>query len=287
MDRANNIYSDEELQIIQEIELKILDEIVDICEKNNIEYFLIGGTCLGAVRHNGFIPWDDDIDIGMTRQNYNKFITIAKRSLSNKYILQTPDDSTCPYYFTKVRRAGTKFVEYCNRKIKMPQGIYVDIFPFDEVPNDDAIAYKQWKKLQKQIKILVYRQSPSWNVKPSNFKLICKSIARKFIHIALKIIPYRLLKRQLDTGFTQYNGTNQDAIACLNFPKFKTEYIRKSDLYPLKKHIFNEKEYYIPNEVDKYLKTHYGNYMELPPIEQRFGHKPFLIDLGNNKPSNL
>lgn len=279
MGQASNIYSNEELQRIQEIEVEILDEIVDICKKNEIEYFLVSGTCLGAVRHNGFIPWDDDIDIGMTRNNYDKFLEIAKLQLSDKYVLQTSDEVTCPYYYTKVRKNGTKFVEYSNRKIKMPQGIYVDIFPFDEIPNDERLAYKQWKKCKILIKLLVIRQSPSLSAKPNGFKLICKSLIRKVVHMALKIVPYRVFKRKLDLWFTKYDGSGQETVACLNDPKFKTG-IKKSDLYPLKEHVFDGRNYYIPNNYDVYLKTQYGDYMSLPPIDQRFGHKPYKIDLG-------
>ena len=98
-------YKSDELKRIQEKECYILESIVSICERNCIEYFLIGGTCLGAVRHNGFIPWDDDIDIGMTRENYDKFLSIAKEQLPSNLYLQKPglDDRVCPYFYAKVR----------------------------------------------------------------------------------------------------------------------------------------------------------------------------------------
>lgn len=84
------IYSDEELKMIQKIELEILKEVIRVCSILKLNYFIIGGTALGAVRHNGFIPWDDDIDIGMLRSDYNKFIEFSEKYLNNRYYLQTP-----------------------------------------------------------------------------------------------------------------------------------------------------------------------------------------------------
>ena len=282
MERADNIYTDEELHTIQQKELYILSKIVEICEAKSIEYFLVGGTCLGAIRHNGFIPWDDDIDIGMTRENYNKFLQAAPEVLPSEMILQTPSlkDKICPYFYTKVRLNGTKFVEYCNRNLPMPQGIYVDIFPFDEVPDDEKEAKKQWEHAQKLVKRFVYRQSPDISQKPTTLKLKFKSILRRTIHSLYRLfIPYNKLYGQLCETFECYNGTGQNTVACLNFSKFKADYLLKKDLKPLQTHNFEGKKYYVPNNCDTYLKTHYGDYMQLPPVEERFGHKPFLIEL--------
>ena len=80
-------YSADELDMIQKLELKILKEIIRICKKENIEYFLIGGSALGAIRHGGFIPWDDDIDVGMTRENYDNFLRVAEQYLGEEFFL--------------------------------------------------------------------------------------------------------------------------------------------------------------------------------------------------------
>ena len=230
------IYTEEELKKIQELETDALKIIIDICEKLEIEYFLIGGTALGAIRHNGFIPWDDDIDISMTRDNYIRFLKEAPKYLPKGYFLQTPyNEKNNPYYYSKLRIDGTSFIEYCNHKIKMHHGVYVDIFPYDEVPDDEKDNLKQFDNVQKLIRLYSLRQSPDISMKPSTVSQHLKSVIRKVAHYIAYLIPHDYLCKKLEEEITRYNGTGQGAMACLNFPKRKTEYIKTVDLYPLRK----------------------------------------------------
>lgn len=273
-------YTPEELKKIQSLELEALRTIISVCEKCNVEYFLIGGSTLGAIRHNGFIPWDDDIDVGMTRDNYMRFIKEAPALLPKEYYLQTPyNDKKCPYFYSKLKINGTKFVEYCNHRIDMHHGVYVDIFPFDEVPDDEQLNTVQFEKVQKLIRLFSLRQTPDISVKPTTTSDNIKNILRKALHCLAKCIPYGYITSKLEKEITKYNGTEQSALACLNFPKRKTEYILKSDLYPLSGYLFENLSVNIPHNYDTYLKTHYNNYMELPPKEQQFGHKPYYVEL--------
>ena len=127
-----------DLKKIQEIELEIFDEIVRICNKYNLKYALIGGSTLGAVRHHGFIPWDDDIDLGMPRKDYEMFCELCKTELdTNRFMLQNFDtEPNCGLIFGKVRRLNTTLSEYYSYHIDMNQGVWVDIFPYDYVSND-------------------------------------------------------------------------------------------------------------------------------------------------------
>lgn len=274
------IYSDEELQEIQNIESVALKVILDICEEIHVQCFLIGGSALGAVRHNGFIPWDDDIDVGMLRNDYVKFLKEAPKYLPEQYYLQTPyNNKINPYFYSKLRVNGTRFVEYCNHNLKMHHGVYVDIFPFDEVPNDEEANKRHFKKAQKMLNLFVLRQSPDMSKKAETGKEKIKSLVRKIIHFSLKIIPHDYLILKIDSHIQKYNGTEQEALACLNFPIRKTEYIKKKDLYPLKKHRFGDIEIFIPNNYEIYLLTHYGDFMKLPPKDKRYGHKPYEVKL--------
>ena len=137
------------LRKVQLVQLEIAKEIKAICERNNIEFFLESGTLLGAVRHGGFIPWDDDLDLGMTRSNYNKFIECASKELDNKYFLQTVDtDENYPLAFCKIRKNNTIYMEKAHEHTSFHNGIFVDVFPYDNIPDDDKI----FKKIKKRLK---------------------------------------------------------------------------------------------------------------------------------------
>ena len=274
------LYSKEELVQIQKIELEALKQIVKACDSLHIEYFLIGGTALGAVRHDGFIPWDDDIDIGMTRNNYNRFIREAQALLPEEYTIQSPEtDRHSPYFYTKVRIDGTIFMEYCNRNLKIHHGVYVDIFPFDNVPDNEHEYTKHFNGIQHLIRIFNFRQTPDVSEAPHNFIGHVKQSIRHIIHHLSRIISFNHLYGALYSKFTKYNSIHTKAITCYNFPKIKTEYILRSDLYPLKLHRFEDTEFAIPSNFDTYLKTHYGDYMQLPSPEKRFGHKPYRVKI--------
>lgn len=274
------IYSDKELKKIQQIEQDALKEIIRVCESLSIEYFLIDGAALGAIRHNGFIPWDDDIDVGMTRENYRRFLQEAPSVLSEQYYLQTPYlGKQNPYFYSKLRVNNTKFVEYCNRKLDMHHGVYIDICPFDEVPDDEKRNKKQFRRCQFLIHIFVLRQSPELSSEPTTWKRKILSLIRCGIHGILQLIPYRWIADAIEKETTKYNGTGQAAYSFLHYPIRKKDYIYKNELYELKKHDFNGIEVSIPNNCDAYLRRHYGDYMKWPDEEKRYGHKPYRIEL--------
>ena len=274
-------YSADELDMIQKLELKILKEIIRICKKENIEYFLIGGSALGAIRHGGFIPWDDDIDVGMTRENYDNFLRVAEQYLGEEFYLQSPSsDRRSPYSYSKLMLKGTLFLEYAQRNLKTQSGIYVDIFPFDEVPDNESENERQFKAVQFYKKLYVMRMLPTVSKAPENLIQGLKAILRRCIHYSLKLIPKSLILKKIDQFSRLYNGTNQSAFACLDFPVRNVEYVLKTTLYPLVEHKFEEIIILLPGDFHQYLTTHYGEYMKLPPLEERVGHRPYLIDLG-------
>lgn len=276
------IYSKEELKKIQYLEKELLKEVVRICNSLNIEYFLIGGSALGAVRHNGFIPWDDDIDIGMTRNNYDRFLKEAPIMLSSKYHLQTPyNTKNTPYPYTKIRIDNTLFVEYCNRKLNIHHGVYIDVFPFDKVPISNFLNLMHFKICRILIYCFTLRQVIDVSQPPKNFTQKIKGFIRELIHMFFKLIPYKLLVILCDKFITIFNSSKNSRLplSCLFFPKRNTEYILPKDLYPLQLHKFEDFEANIPNNYNQYLTTHYGDWNKLPPEEKQFGHKPYIIKL--------
>lgn len=125
----------------RKLQLKILDivkDIDDVCKKNNIEYYILYGSALGAIRHKGFIPWDDDFDIGMTYDNYVKFLEVCEQQLDkNKYYVQTPDKEKDYYLsFSKIRDITTTLIEEGNKDIDIVRSIYVDVFPIVGCPEN-------------------------------------------------------------------------------------------------------------------------------------------------------
>lgn len=129
------------LRSVQLEELNLLLELRRVCEKLGLRYYLTAGTLLGAVRHGGFIPWDDDIDVAMPRRDYDKLAQLGPRCFHAEYIYQEyRTEPNFPYYFAKLRRRGTRAEEPVLRAIEMEQGYYIDIFPLDRCPNSDRLA---------------------------------------------------------------------------------------------------------------------------------------------------
>ena len=274
------VYTDDELKCIQKVEMEILNEVQKICKEENIDFFLMGGTALGAVRHGGFIPWDDDIDIAMTRDNYNKFIRIAPYKLSDKYFLQSlTTEPNTPYPYCKVRDNGSIFLEYCNRNVNMHNGIYIDIFPYDEVPDNENLNIKQYNKVMKYVRCFTFRNIPDISYEPKTLLDLCKFVIRRLIHYIFKLIPRNYINSKLEKEMTKYNNTNQQYLACLFYPRRKAGYIAKTDIFLLNYKLFEGKEMPMPNNWDMYLRSLYGDYMKYPPVEKRFGHIPYKIKI--------
>lgn len=137
MNTVQKRYTPQELELLHEALYEILGEIVRICQKHQIPFFVIGGTAIGALYDKAILPWDDDIDIGMKREDYNRFLEVAPKELAPQYFLSwIKTDPHTPYYFAKVKKNHTLFVEGLFRNVPMHQGIFIDIFPFDRIPDN-------------------------------------------------------------------------------------------------------------------------------------------------------
>lgn len=138
-----------DLRELQLLQLEIAKELKRICDENDIDYFMIGGTLLGAVRHKGFIPWDDDMDFGMTVENYNKFIEIAPHKLDKRFFLQTEEsDRNYHNIFAKIRMNNTHMIEKVTDKQIIHNGIFIDVFPYDSVTEKKVHSKYYMKKLK-------------------------------------------------------------------------------------------------------------------------------------------
>ena len=148
MNKQLVVLTTSDLENMHKIQLNMLIEFDKICRRNNIKYILDAGTLLGAVRHKGFIPWDDDIDVRMLRDDYEKFCVVANKELPETMFFQNyKNDKGYPWMYSKIRMKGTKAVRIGQDRLNMEEGIYMDIFPCDGVPDDNKKKKKHniWK----------------------------------------------------------------------------------------------------------------------------------------------
>lgn len=261
------IISDEALTKLQKTQLDMAVEVDRICKKYQIPYFIIAGTLLGAVRHGGTIPWDDDLDIGMVRKDYERFLQVSKEEMREGYFVQTWDsDPGYGWPFAKMRKEDTVFIEKNARHTQAHQGIFIDIFPFDNVPESPlkqkihnlvTILYK---------KIILVRQGYLiWNPEDT---------MKKNIHLLLKgaSMPFSLerLKKNYYKTMTQYNG--QETTHKVNLggsDGYARESIQSDWLFPLVEMPYDGEVLSAPKASEACLTHLYGNYMSPPPIEER------------------
>lgn len=269
------VLDNKHLQRLQGVCLELIEEVDRICRLHHIEYTLDGGTLLGAVREHGFIPWDDDADIAMTRAEYNKFCDACKESLNMKrFFLQ--EYRTDPYYpwgYSKLRMNGTRLVQLGQEHLKFNDGIFIDIFIYDPVPNGF---------LMRRLHAFA-----CFCIRKCQYSIVGKKSAKTALlrcwYAVLNMIPKAWVFRQLEKLISATNNVNGVLSSHKTYPyprkscryglptKCFTEYI---DL-PFEEHLFR-----CMKDYDTYLSLLYGDYMTpTPPSGIR--HYPIgLIDFG-------
>ncbi len=270
-------YSDEELKKLQAIETDVLAEIIRVCEQENITYFAVGGTALGAMRHDGFIPWDDDIDIGMLRPDYDRFLKLAPSALKEGYTLQhfSKDPKTASY-FAKVRKDGTRFVEDSVKHIRMHHGVFVDIMPYDEIPADEEERKAYRSRCNFLMQLYVAKSVRKACITQDRRKQMIAAVVRSVLHIMLIPIPKKLLFKKLDEQLQCYNGKETGFVSTRGLVEVEAPV---SDLIPTVKHKFESIEIDLPAKTDTVLRRQYRDYMQLPPEDKRVNHAPVVLKL--------
>lgn len=260
-----------ELQHLQKVILMIAKDVDKLCKENNIEYYLLGGSCIGAIRHQGFIPWDDDLDIMMTRDNYEKFIKIARSKLSpNKYILQE-GLKDWPLYFSKVRLKGTYIHEPEDEYASFDMhGIYLDVFALDNVSNNNLIATLQYFLA----KYFLSYQLGERSYKSASFK-------KKILIFLSNPLKIKFLRKIVLQFIERYNKTTTQRLGFFySNARLRNAIIPKS-IYGIPKYVkFEDTELPVPEKFHDYLTQMFGDYMKLPPENQRIGHHLISVDFG-------
>ncbi len=269
----------ETLRKCQLLQLKISEEIVRICKANDISYLLIAGTLLGAVRHKGFIPWDDDMDIGMKRDDYNRFIEVAKYQLGKEFFLQSWDnEKEYASPFIKIRLNNTLFVEKNSEKANIHKGIYVDIFPFDNIPDNFFLAMLQ-KLNTIYYKHLLLNKCQYDYVDHHNKK---KVMIAKIFKVLSKLYSLDYIHNHYLKAMIRYNSQKtKRVIAFGGASSYKKETLKREWVEVLTSITFENETFFCPKDYDAYLTHFYGNYMIPPPEDVRYkGHGILKVSFG-------
>jgi len=234
------------LKEAQSIMLDILIEFDKICKKYNLTYWLDYGTLLGAVRHKGFIPWDDDLDVAMPRDDYNKFLKIAKHELGDKYFLQNKDtDKNIYIHFSKIRDLNSLYIEKNEKSkdVKYSQGIYIDIFPVNFINSS------------------IYSKT-SYSI----LKIISKIFSNRYLSIDYFTKPIIKI-------INLYHNKNNTLVVRGGEKMTNELKLNKHDIFPLQELLFENLFFKVPKNTDKYLRSLYGSdYLVPPPVHLRKRH---------------
>jgi len=269
----------DDLRKAQLLQLKILKEVHRVCVKNNIKYFLLGGTLIGAIRHQGFIPWDDDIDIGMFRDDYEKFFRICQTELHEEYIVQSRGND--PGYGESQNRIllkNTLWVDAISKNCKYKY-LYIDIFPYDTVPPGKWAKRIQFAKYCFWQGLMFMKRKYSF---PSDS---CKRILLKiFAPTIIIFMSDRFISSMLDKTITKYNKftDSKEYTKMLGVLDYFKSINRSPVLENLILHQFEDSEFFIPEAYDEMLCRTFGDYMTLPPDEERNPHHSIIkYDFGD------
>lgn len=266
--------SQEQQKELHGILLEMLVEFCRVCDENDLKYYLIGGSCLGAIRHNGFIPWDDDIDVGMPRLNFDKFNSLAQSQLKNGLFLQNfRTDPDYYYEFCKIRNSNTTYIESGLSNLNINHGLFIDVFPLDYVP--DTVLRKVRFRIQRAMYdnyIKEFYKGKSQNV----------SIQKKIISFLARIMikDVTMAKEKRDQLLQLISAKPTPFIANYYGAWAKKEIVPAEFFGVGVQTKFEGLTVRVPNEYDDYLRHVYGDYMQLPPENKRVSHHDCkVIDL--------
>ena len=246
----------ENLAKIKEIELEILNYFIDICERHHLTYYLFYGTLLGCIRHKGFIPWDDDIDVVMPPDDYVKFLKIMEKGKSNKYYLQNINNTKyCTFIFSKIRKYHTTMVETELNYLPFKKGLNIDVFPLLRYPKG------RFKQILFMYRLRLAALLVNRDLKGKTFK-------DKMIYYLLHLFPRSLINHIVSKKMNKllaYNG-DYDEYRIVHYTSLDKNWFNPKVM------TFEKQNVIVPEEYDKVLTKLYGDYMTPPKESERIGH---------------
>lgn len=263
------------LHRLWEVELEILDVIHDVCRKYDLRYSLAFGTLIGAVRHKGFIPWDDDIDIVMPRKDYEKLISVWNDAAPEAYILQRKENAPdFEQNFVKIRKDHTAFIQDASERSKeYHKGIFVDIAPCDRLAPNRVCRALQYSACAIDLLYAKEHTSGTGGVIGCAEKL--------FLFVPKRFRPF--LRRNALRFMTRWNERSDLPCFCSDTIQNCRRYFNFDLFRDCKPVLFQGKQYCAICKPDDFLRVRYGDYMQLPPEEERvWKHHPIIIDFEHN-----
>ena len=277
------------LRTLKSIELDMLSSFIRSCEQLGLRYYLMDGTLLGAVRHNGFIPWDDDIDVGMLREDYDIYIKHGQQHLPEHLFLQSSfSEPDFLFSFAKIRDSRTTFIEKSTMNRNINHGVYIDIFPIDFYPE----SKKEQKEIDIKRRINNIRIRREYTLPPENRMTLLQELIKATVGTIL-MLKYPSATNAVKANDTLFKHCIKSDY-CVNYCG---AYVYKS-IVPADwfgdgvDGIFEGLSVKLPSQYQKYLESIYGDYMQLPPVEKRVSHhytevidtdKPYTYYININK----
>lgn len=272
-------------ETIKKLELNILKDVAGFCEKNGLRYYLCGGTLIGTIRHKGFIPWDDDIDIIMPRPDYMRFMKLYNQEKSFYRVHSLVTDPKWYSTFAEVEDTRTVKI-YKNFNQKENVGVNIDIFPTDGSPDNEEERKRFWLINNILTRIATLAQlnfSVSNHFADQDKKF---SIIRTWLRTIVKFITIPVarcicavvdLNQIVTKRAMKFNVDQSDYIGVSTFPHYGyKECVKGSNFLNIKKRFFEGILFNTPNDYDEYLSNLYGDYMKLPPKEKQVSHHNFV-----------
>ena len=268
------------LKTLQNLELENLDVLIRVCEKYDLRYYLIGGSLIGVLRHQGFIPWDDDMDIGIPRPDYNRFVKLIKKELPDFMDVRTmTSDPNYNCYYTRIINNKRK-IYWDHGQYKAKIGIWTDVFPLDGLPNNYVI--RKLHVLNANIHKAIYKFSQINYVSTNKERPFVERFLIKFARITNigKIIDPDKSLRRLDQILQKYDYEKQEWVFNFSCSYGSREQVPKIQLGGYRKGVFENREVSIPQAAEDYLTSIYGEWKELPPENKRISHTIEFVEEG-------
>ena len=283
-------YTSEELQQLHQVLYEILEQIIRICKKHQIPYFVIGGTAIGALYDQAILPWDDDVDIGMLREDYDRFLQVAPQELGADYFLSTVEsDPHSPYYFAKVKKEHTCFIDPLFPQVPMHPGIFVDIFPFDRIPDHPTLRRLQHEAVKFVNCCLMGKEAWLWPhfgtslVPTPSHRGRIPCLLNRLIDCLLSKRTIFHLMRCLQTA------SNQQHTHYYNNVMTVTDRISESQVHDLIEVPFGPLQLTAPRELEAFLRHNYPHLHRFTPeeVNRLAGHYPAKLSFDTRRSETL